>query len=191
MTANRSPACASKLLYRPALLPDALVAQHAYFGTSRDRFRGRQDRSDRGTGISPRGRVGQTPHSWVRRSGEATRSTHLARGASRASRAILSSLRLRENYRACHGWATSPARNGEEAVAKLSHRSNPESANRVTTISSGLSIPSPSRPSVISHRSMWNPVASEDGVSKHGQIKVEDQTPAAPARCPRDACYGP
>ena len=34
MTANRSPACASKLLYRPALLPDALVAQHAYFGTS-------------------------------------------------------------------------------------------------------------------------------------------------------------
>ena len=33
MTANRSPACASKLLYRPALLPDALVAQHAYFGT--------------------------------------------------------------------------------------------------------------------------------------------------------------
>ena len=32
MTANRSPACASKLLYRPALLPDALVAQHAYFG---------------------------------------------------------------------------------------------------------------------------------------------------------------
>ena len=35
MTANRSPACASKLLYRPALLPDALVAQHAYFGPSR------------------------------------------------------------------------------------------------------------------------------------------------------------
>ena len=34
MTANRSPACASKLLYRPALLPDALVAQHAYFGSS-------------------------------------------------------------------------------------------------------------------------------------------------------------
>ena len=34
MTANRSPACASKLLYRPALLPDARVAQHAYFGTS-------------------------------------------------------------------------------------------------------------------------------------------------------------
>ena len=34
MTANRSPACASKLLYRPALLPDALVAQHAYFGPS-------------------------------------------------------------------------------------------------------------------------------------------------------------
>ena len=34
MTANRSPACASKLLYRPALLPDALVAQHAYFGAS-------------------------------------------------------------------------------------------------------------------------------------------------------------
>ena len=37
MTANRSPACASKLLYRPALLPDALVAQHAYFGTSERR----------------------------------------------------------------------------------------------------------------------------------------------------------
>ena len=33
MTANRSSACASKLLYRPALLPDALVAQHAYFGS--------------------------------------------------------------------------------------------------------------------------------------------------------------
>ena len=36
MTANRSPACASKLLYRPALLPDALVAQHAYFGSSEE-----------------------------------------------------------------------------------------------------------------------------------------------------------
>ena len=45
MTANRSPACASKLLYRPALLPDALVAQHAYFGTSAGTAIPRPDRS--------------------------------------------------------------------------------------------------------------------------------------------------
>ncbi len=49
---------------------------------------------------------------------KATRSTHLARGASRASLAILSSLGLRENNRACHCRATSPARNGEEAVSE-------------------------------------------------------------------------